>query len=602
MATNDRKVSGQRGKARRIQPYAWLGAGAVTLGLGAAMASGAAIAHADGGSDAGKSGVSNSQNSGPSSKASRPAKHSTQSSTAAGSAARKAPKNPGSDTAESGDTTVPAAAAVSSTAGTSTGSNKAAVRSPAATANASSAANANASSAAPATSAVASSAAAPPVNQGQFIPKTITPGAHVQLAFAEITAAKTALNQTTWGQTNILGGLASVAPQVLLSAASIQLSAWQTLNPVAQSLVAGTAGIPIIHQIAQVSLLGTMLLPGLSQASLKGAALLMPVVGLFAPAAEAAASPNIAQAISDGRVYAVVRLNVYNTTEPLVNAKINGGGNVALLVDTGSSGLVIDQANAGNLSGATKIASDQSGAYSGGFNYKYDTYDNATVDFGNGVVSSPTTVNVVTSGTLNGHPATLANFLVGTGAVGILGVGANAYGPGPGPIPTSTLPGELSDGMLIYQNLLPLGLGGFIVFGPNPLPPKATLSGTPTSTIKVTIGNNPQTDVVSLIDSGGVYGTIPSNLLPGSTPGTYVPAATRISVSGVDAFTGRTVQLYSYTTGSDPYAPIVVGPADDGNYMNTGYYAFKQGPVYIDYRNDGIYDNGGYGWTVFDIA
>ena len=109
----------------------------------------------------------------------------------------------------------------------------------------------------------------------------------------------------------------------------------------------------------------------------------------------------------------------------------------------------------------------------------------------------------------------MANFLNGPGAVGILGVGANAYGPGPVPIPTSTLPGELSDGMLIYQNLLPLGLGGFMVFGPNPLPPKATLSGTPTSTIKVTINGGPQQSVVSLIDSGGVYGTMPRNLAAG---------------------------------------------------------------------------------------
>lgn len=597
MATIDREVGGHRRKGRRIQPYAWLGAGAVTLGLGAAMASGAAIAHADGGSDIGNSRVSNSQNSGASSKASRPAKHSAQAGAASGSAARKAQKNSGSDTAEAGDTTAPAATAVSNTAATSTRSNKSAVRAAAASATASPVAPDTA-----AASATASSAAAPPVNQGQFIPKTITPGVHVQLAFAEITAAKTALNQTTWGQTNIFGGIASIAPQLLLSSASAQLSAWQTLNPVAQNLVAGTAGIPVIHQIAQVSLLGTMLLPWLSQGSLKGAALLMPVVGIFAPDAVAAASPKIAQATSDGRVYGVVRLSVYNTTEPLVGVKVNGGGNVPVLVDTGSSGLVIDQANAGNLSGATKVASDQQGAYSGGFNYTYDTYENATVDFGNGVVSDPTTVNVVTSGTYNGKPTTLAQFLKNAGAVGILGVGANSYGPGPNPIPTSTLPGELSDGMLIYQNLLPLGLGGFIVFGPNPLPPKATLSGTPTSTIKVTIGNNPQTDVVSLIDSGGVYGTIPSNLLPGSIPGTYVPAGTRISVSGVDAFTGKTVQLYSYTTGSDPYAPIVVGPADDGNYMNTGYYAFKQGPVYIDYRNDGTYNNGGYGWTVFDIA
>ena len=69
--------------------------------------------------------------------------------------------------------------------------------------------------------------------------------------------------------------------QALLSAASFELSAWQTLNPIAQNLVAATAGIPIIHQIAQVSLLGTMLLPALSQLSLKSAALLMPVVGLL---------------------------------------------------------------------------------------------------------------------------------------------------------------------------------------------------------------------------------------------------------------------------------------------------------------------------------
>lgn len=595
MAKIDKKVSGQRGKGR-IQPYAWLGAGALTLGLGAAMASGTAIAHADDGSDAGKSGVSHSQNS-HASHASRAAKQSASNSSASGSAARKAQKNAGSATADA----APAATAVSGTASKSASSNSskktAAVRS--------AAASVDTQPAAPDTSSAAPAAGLPVTDQGQFIPTTITPGAHVQLAFDEIKLAKTALNDETWGQTNILGGLASVAPQVLLSAASLELQAWQTLNPIAQNLWAATAGIPIIHGIAKVSLLGTMLLPALSQLSLKSAALLMPVVGIFAPSAEAAASQLIADATSNGRVYAIVPLRVYNTTEPLIDAKINGSGKKALLVDTGSSGLVIDAANAGTLNPADKIATGQTGAFSGGFEYTYDTYENTTIDFGNGVVSDPTYVNVVTSGTYNGDPSTLAEFLTNAGAVGILGVGANAYGPGPKSIPTSTLPGELSDGMLIYQSLLPLGLGGVVVFGPNPLPPKATLSGTPTSTIKVTIGNNPQTDVVSLIDSGGVYGTIPSNLLPGSTPFEYVPAGTKISVSGVDAFTGETVQLYSYTTGNDPYAPIVVGPADelpDGNYMNTGYYAFRQGPVYIDYRNDGAYDNGGYGWTVFDIG
>ena len=589
MAKIDRKVSGQRGRGR-IQPYAWLGAGALTLGLGAAMASGTAIAHADGGSDAGNSGVSKSQSSN-ASHASRAGKQATSSSAAAGSAARKAQKNSASGPAEAVDTTAPAATATKSTAS----SRKSAVTAAAATV--------DTQPAAPDTSAVASPASAPPVNQGQFIPQDITPGAHVALAFGGIDAAKTELNDKTWGQTNILGGLAAIAPNALLSAASFELSAWQTLNPIAQNFVAATAGIPIIHQIAQVSLYGTMLLPALSQLSLKSASLLMPVVGLFAPSAEAAASPLIAQATKDGRVYAIVRLRVYNTTEPLLDAKINGSGNKSLLVDTGSSGLVIDAANAGTLNPADRIATGQPGAFSGGFEYTYDTYENATIDFGNGVVSDPTYVNVVTSGTYEGNPSTLEEFLVNAGAVGILGVGANAYGPGPKSIPTSTLSGELSDGMLIYQSFLPLGLGGFVVFGPNPLPPKATLSGTPTSTINVSINGGTQQSVVSLIDSGGVYGTFPNNVVPG-TPGSYVTPGTKVSVYTPD---GETL-LYSYTTGSAPYAPVIVGPADDPpsdppyNYMNTGYYAFNQGPVYIDYRNDGAYDNGGYGWTVFDIG
>lgn len=51
-------VRSKRGKhrastQRHLEPYAWLGAGAITLGLGAAMASGAGIANADAGTDGG---------------------------------------------------------------------------------------------------------------------------------------------------------------------------------------------------------------------------------------------------------------------------------------------------------------------------------------------------------------------------------------------------------------------------------------------------------------------------------------------------------------------------------------------------------------------
>lgn len=596
MAKIDKKANGRRAKGR-LQPYAWLGAGAVTLGMGAAMASGMAVAHADDSSGAPSKGVSHSQNagagSGPSSKAGRAAKHA-----GPGAAAGAAKRSSAAQTSSSSDTAdgvAPATAAVNRL-------RRASVALPTA-----SVATAHAPAAASKSSAVAPSAAVPPTvpgpnpDQGQFIPKDITPGAHVTMAFGNIKDAQTALNQNTWGQTNILGGLAAIAPNVLLSAASFELNAWKTLNPIAQNLWAATAGIPIVHFAAKVTLVGTMMLPELSQLSLKSAALLMPVVGIFAPDARTAASPLIADATSNGRVYAVVRLKQYNETEPLVDAKVNGSAKQTLLVDTGSSGLVIDKANAGDLTGLTPLETGKTGSYSGGFDYTYDVYEVPSVDFGNGVTSGPTTINVVTSGTYNGQPSTLAEFLQPAGAVGILGVGANAYGPGEKPIPTSTLPGELSDGMLLYENLIPF-FGGVMVFGPNPLPAKATLSGTPGSTLYVSVNGGEQQGVVSLIDSGGVYGTMPENIAPGGSDG-YLPTGTKISVYAPDG-----TFLYKFTVGSTAdRRPISIGATNqqdgDGNYtnyMNTGFYAF-QGPVYIDYRNDGTYNNGGYGWTVFDI-
>ena len=59
-------------KHRRIQPYAWLGAGALTFGVGVALASGSAVAHADsstGAADHTSSGAASSTGSGASSSA-----------------------------------------------------------------------------------------------------------------------------------------------------------------------------------------------------------------------------------------------------------------------------------------------------------------------------------------------------------------------------------------------------------------------------------------------------------------------------------------------------------------------------------------------------
>lgn len=631
MAHTSRKATGAQGKRGkgRIQPYAWLGAGAVTLGLGAAMASGTAIAYADDGSNAGAGGVAHSRSadhgSGSPAKATGTTKRSAPSAAAA-TPKRTASSSRGTQTSTSDpvdsvsdngpDTPAPAAAAVSAdetvvsnVADTVVKTVKAdltpkPVARTAHSAAAVSARQSAASASSAGSSVVAQSAATlPPLPPdhtppyGPYAPSkpAVPPYTHVQQAYSDIATAQTQLNATTWGSGNVIAGLASIAPQVLLSAASFGLSAWEGSNPGAQGFYQATASIPIIHQLAAIPLVATMTLPSVAQLSLNVANFLLPVVGLFG-ANVAPAQAAVSSAQQNGKVYAVVPVSMYNTTEPLVKVSINGGNSVPVLVDTGSSGLVTTAAHAGTL--GTPVSTG-TGEYSGGLKYEYSTYDNATVDFGGGAVSNPTTVNVVTKAwypddpSKGDSPANFDDFLQGTGAVGILGIGANTYGPGPS-IPTTSLPGELSDGVLIYQNFWPFGLGGFMVFGPNALPARATLTGTPTTPVQVSINGGAKQDVMALIDTGGVYGTMPNNIVTPS--GGYVPSGTNIAVYGVDATSNQQVLLYSYTTGDAPYAPTSVGSSST-DYMNTGYYAYQQGPVYIDYLG-----NNGSGYTVFDYA
>ena len=92
-------------------------------------------------------------------------------------------------------------------------------------------------------------------------------------------------------------------------------------------------------------------------------------------------------------LYGTVPLSIYQNTEPIVNASINGGQSVPLLVDTGSSGLVIPLKDIGlqHLGLPTGIGM---GSYSGGDTYFYLKFD-GTINFGNGIVTSPTTVDAV---------------------------------------------------------------------------------------------------------------------------------------------------------------------------------------------------------------
>ena len=210
-----------------------------------------------------------------------------------------------------------------------------------------------------------------------------------------------------------------------------------------------------------------------------------------------------------------VPLTIFETTEPIVNASVNGGSSVPLLVDTGSTGLVIPLQDIGlqHLGLPTGIGM---GTYSGGDTYFYLKF-NGTINFGNGIVSSPTTVDAV----FFSFPGSFSNFASSNGAVGILGVGASTVGPNT-TSPTTALQGNLGQGVLINEPQHQL------VFGPNTGNVLATTAtgGGSTANLTYTVGATTTTNP-TIVDSGGVDGTLLQSAVPG---GSSVPDGTEIAV------------------------------------------------------------------------
>lgn len=570
----------QKHAGRRIQPYAWLGAGAVTLGLGVAMASGAGVAYAD--SDAGSGQSAGGNSSAQSESAGNARAHSARSGGVAARRPAVGKSTAGQDSPLSAAAVDGAASSTAEASGDSTDAGADAdsaalsrVTAVARSARAKAVLDARERTGPAASAAsVPNPAADPSFSMVSWVPgDTITPGSSVQTALLQISTTQDLLQEQTWGSGNVFAGIVAIVPQMLLSGASSSLTNWQTSLPNAQQAVADTVGVPVMHQIAQLQLLNSLLMPSIAQAELNAAALFIPLVGVFgASEAAAQATTMLNSAKQNARVYGVVPLTMYAGTEPIVYISVDGGPRVPVLVDTGSSGLVISSSAVG--SGLGTATGSGTGAYSGGLTYDYTTYD-ATVDFGNGVTTVPTAVNVVNLE----DDAAFRDYFDEAGVVGVLGIGANSVGPGPSH-PATSLPGELSDGVLIYQDL------GILVFGPNPLPGRVSVPGTPNASLQIQVGNGSKVPVNAIIDSGGVYGTMPSYIIGNSQTSGNLPAGTKISVYTND---GQTL-LYTYTTKSGKGPTVITD-----TLHNTGNEPFAQGPVYIDYSPDN-----GIGSTIFD--
>jgi hypothetical protein len=131
-----------------------------------------------------------------------------------------------------------------------------------------------------------------------------------------------------------------------------------------------------------------------------------------------------------GTVNGTVPLTIHNVTEPITTISVNGGPSQPVLVDTGSTGLVIPLQDIGlqHLGLPTGIGIS---GFSGGLNYVFLTF-NGTVNFGNGIVTAPTSIDVP----IFSFPASLQALLAGDftfsgffapdGVNGVLGIGPNA--------------------------------------------------------------------------------------------------------------------------------------------------------------------------------
>ncbi len=646
---------GRKATRRRLQPYAWLGAGAVTLGMGAAMVGGTAVAFAAPGADstAGASGSTSGDATkpdrapaqtratrGPRASAAADNEESAVAGPARRGQARVSPLDPVAVPEELApepdpaaepvavqptqqsivvDTPPPAAATPAATPrratvrlGRETITETAAPSLPDPIAaespvtdvpvvdetvdQASAAAGSTVPAAAaesPAPAAAVAVVGDPAPNMDSWLPggdnpgTQIVPGQRVALALQQIEQSQALITEATWGAGNILAGFGAFGPQAALATAQLMLAVWGSSITNAQTFVADTVGVPLIHNIAQANLQSQLLWPALSQASLTTAELLIPTLGWFgADIAEAEAT--VAAAKQNGKVYAQVPIRIKLGTQPIVNTKINGGRNAELLLDTGASGLVTTRDKVGSGSLGEKTGEGQS-CFSGGLCYHYETY-NTTVDLGDGAVGVAP-VNIVTD--IPGDPVyanSVANFkqFFSWGADGILGVGANTAGPGPSPIPTAAMPGELSDGLLIHQNVYPFGLGGYMILGPNLYPTRVSLPGAPDAFVKVSVNGGPKQTAGAIIDSGGVYGTLNRSLFP--VAGSTVPAGTKIDVYAMDG----TTLLYSYTTQSGAEAT----PYIESGLFNTGNAPYAQGPIYLNYGFTNPY---GIGSTDFAI-
>ena len=376
------------------------------------------------------------------------------------------------------------------------------------------------------------------------------------------------------------GAFAAAAAMATGSAAPAQADFEDLLDPIIQPFLTSlTDSIAIFDPAAALDLTSwtDTLLASLNtsfEALLPSADSALAASAVAAEPAEAAASYTLP-------------ITMQIVTEPTIQAALGTGDPSTLLVDTGSSGLVVPWQELGTdnfsaLQELFKLGLPENfgfSGYSGGVEYFYLEYGNVPVDYGTDgtdvlSTTSPVDVELFSWST---NPSNIfenfQTFLDSNHVDGILGIGPNTAGPTESPF--ESYGGVLVDLVGPEKQL--------IVGGDNPLTGGTLLDGSPnvaglTETVThagQVIGHG---TVTNDLDSGGVYGTIPSSIA-----GSGVAPGDTISV-----YSGTTL-LYSYQVGTDGIGQSTAPTVISGSSIDSGVVPFFNHEAYFDYATDKTY-------------
>jgi hypothetical protein len=282
--------------------------------------------------------------------------------------------------------------------------------------------------------------------------------------------------------------------------------------------------------------------------------------------------------------------------DPAVNASIAGGTATPLLVDTGSSGLILPYTDLGSsaytpLEGLLNLGLPTGVHESeiGGVDYIYLTYNNVPVDYLNAFgtpdlsTDGPAGIEIYSwnpsefSSIFTNNA--LQTYLSGNDVDGILGIGQDNAGPLSSPFL------DYGGVEVNFPYVLDQDGDGFtgedlVVTGQDPITGGVVTSGTTVISVLESANGGAPVQVTDNLDSGGGFGTIPSSLVPGDT---IVPAGTEITVTntaGQELYSYYTTDDYGFEEVSD--SPTIVS----GTSIDSGLIPFLNHSVYIDYGSD----------------